>query len=140
MGIEISDVLKLGLNEHFGSGEYLEIFWGKPLMNSPDLVIQRWVHKSTSEIPRNNPYLDQSQGERGGLLGYYVRTVRENKDKGDETEKPYIEVSMTKERNGVPHNNLVRIPLSYVRQVYLLDIKVSPPKDICPAVRGKRKK
>ena len=110
--MELSDFVNLGLKD-YGQGEILEIYWIRPDRKSPHLVISR----GTSEIP-----VDPDFGGRGFLLGYYSRLVREVPDEYRErnVEPPFIEVCPTKERNGVPNNNMVQIPLSYIRDIVQL--------------------
>ena len=111
--MELSDFVNLGLKD-YGQGEVLEVYWVRPDRNSPHLVIRRNVHLRDGLIGRD-PELDQNFGERGFLLGYYSRLVRELPEEYREgnVEPPFIEVCQTKERNGVP-NNTVQIPLSYI--------------------------
>ena len=59
--------------------------------------------------------VDPSCGERGFLLCYYLDLVRELPEEYREgnLEPPYINVALTRERNGCPVN-CVQIPLSYI--------------------------
>lgn len=104
--MELTDFVNLGLKDYW-DGEVLEIYWQRPNRESPHLKIRRGVH----EIP-----LDSNFGDRGFLLAYYLRLIRELPEEYREgnVETPFIEVCPTKERNGVPNNNLVQIPLSYI--------------------------
>lgn len=111
--MELSDFVKLGLNEHYGKDEVLEIRWATPDIDSPPLTIRRGV----DGIP-----LDPNLGDRGSLLGYYLRLVRELREEYREgnVEPPFIEVSLTRERNYVANNNMVQIPLNYIRSIVQL--------------------
>ena len=114
--MNIEDFLELGLKE-YSKDNVLEIYWCRPDRDSPHLVMRRGVH----EIP-----LDPNFGERGFLLAYYSRLVPklpEEYRKGN-VEPPFIEVCPTKERNGVPNNNVVQIPLSYVPRIIQLAKKI----------------
>lgn len=115
--MNIEDFLGLGLKESGREDDVLEIYWHKPNRDSPDLVYRGRV----PEIP-----LDHNHGERGFLLCYYLRLVRDVSDmyKDRNAEPPFIEVCQTRERNGGP-NNVVQIPLSYItRRPILLAKKV----------------
>ena len=103
--MNIEDFVDLGLKD-YGQGEVLEIYWLKPDRDSPHLEINRVVY-----VP-----VDPNFGERGFLLAYYLRLVRELPEeyKKRNVEPPFIEVCPTKERNGVLNNNVVQIPLSYI--------------------------
>lgn len=111
--MNIDDFLGLGLTEH-GQDEVMELYWHKPSRDSPDLMINRVVYVH-DRVGHGVP-VDPSCGERGFLLCYYLRLVRELREEFREgnVEPPFIEVCPTKERNGVPNNNRVQIPLSYI--------------------------
>ena len=59
--------------------------------------------------------LDAERRERGFLLCYYLRLVRDVRPeyRKRNVEPPFIEVCLTREYNGAP-NNMVQIPLSYI--------------------------
>ena len=120
--MELSDFVNLGLKD-YGRGEVLEIYWHRPDRESPDLVINRVVYVN-DRIGHGIP-VDPNLGGRGFLLGYYLRLVRELPEEYREgnVEPPFIEVCPTKERNGVPNNNVVQIPLSYIDGIVQLGKK-----------------
>lgn len=103
--MNLEDFLKLGLEDYGKDDDVLEIYWRRPKIDSPHLVL-----RDRPEIP-----LDSNGGERGFLLCYYLRLIREVPKEYRErnVEPPFIEVCPTRERNGCP-NNVVQIPLSYI--------------------------
>lgn len=121
--MELSDFVNTGLKD-FSQGEVLEVYWRMPSRDSPHLFIRRRVHLSGGRIGLN-PELDERFGNRGILLGYYNRLVRDPPEEYREghAEPPFIDVCPTKERNGVPNNNVVEIPLSYIVQITQLQKK-----------------
>jgi len=111
MKYTVEKFLELGLKER--GKDVLEIYWHLPDdRNCPHLNMRG---------RGNDSPIDCNFGERGFLLGYYLRLVEELPDEYKErnVETPFIEVCPTRERNGCP-NNVVQIPLSYIQRVIKL--------------------
>ena len=120
--MNIEDFVNLGLKD-YGQGEVLEIYWLRPDRDLPHLKIDRVVYVNDRVV--HGISVDPNFGERGFLLGYYLRLVRELPEeyRRGNVELPFIEVCPTKERNGVPNNNRVQIPLSYIQGIIQLGKK-----------------
>ena len=120
--MELSDFINLGLKD-YGQEEVLEIYWLRSDRDLPHLVINRVVY--VNDIVGHGIPVDSNFGERGFLLGYYLSLVRELPEEYREgnVEPPFIEVCPTKERNGIPNNNVVQIPLSYIQRIIKLTKK-----------------
>jgi len=119
--MKIEKFIELNLKER---KELLEISWHRPHEDSPHLVIDKLVQLKGGGIVDGIP-LDHNYGERGYLLCYYNELVEQISDeyKEGKVETPFIGVSLTKERDGVPNNNTVDIPLTYISRIILLTRK-----------------
>ena len=120
--MDLEDFLKLGLNDN--GNDVLEIYWSMPNRHSPHLEVNRVVYLKNGLIGHGFS-LDPNLGGRGFLLCYYLRLVQDlpKEYRKENVEPPFIEVCPTKERNGVPNNNMVQIPLSYIQGVVQLGKK-----------------
>ena len=120
--MDLEDFLKLGLNDY--GTDVLEIYWYRPNRDLPHLEVDRVVYLKNGLIGHGFS-LDPNLGERGFLLGCYLRLIKDlpKEYRQGNVKPPFIEVCPTKERNGVPNNNRVQITLSYIQGIIQLGKK-----------------